>query len=132
MPVDVAAAALLDVLHAATFEPVVHLVAPNPVSWRTVFKPLADRLGASLVPAQEWLRKAQSAAERAAASGEHESAFQLMAFFESALGAKGTTAALATDRAVSVSKSLATMHALGEEDVATWLRYWGSVGFLKL
>ena len=109
---------------------VAHLTAPHPVSWSAVFEPMATRLRVPLVPAAEWLAQVRTAGDRANAAGEHESAFQLMNFFDGVMGAKEVL--FATDRSVAMSKTLAGMKQLGEDDVEKWLAYWSGVGFLEV
>ncbi|OSD00742.1 acetyl-CoA synthetase-like protein [Trametes coccinea BRFM310] len=134
VPVDVAATTLLEFLHTASSEPVLHLASPRPAAWRDVFSVLADELGVPLVPASEWLDKLRKSAQDAtinpanAPGDAHFSAHNLVPFFEAALARKEVK--LGTERAVQVSSTLASMRPVSGEDAKGWVRFWRGVGFL--
>ncbi|KAI0651021.1 acetyl-CoA synthetase-like protein [Trametes meyenii] len=131
VPIDVAATALLEMLHSGV--PVLHLTSPKPISWNTVFAPLAEQLDATLVSSAEWLAKLRQSAQDAQkgpnADG-HDSAHNLVPFFEAALSAKEVK--FDTQKAVEASGALANICPLDGEDAKKWVRFWKSVGFLDL
>ncbi|KAI0369579.1 acetyl-CoA synthetase-like protein [Pilatotrama ljubarskyi] len=130
VPVDMAASALLEMLCGG--EGALHLTSPRPVPWNAVFGVLAEQLGVTLVPASEWLAKLRQAAQDTGSAGaaKHEPAHALLPFFEAAMSAKQVE--FETARAVRVSRALASMNPLGEEDVKKWVRFWRAVGLLTV
>ena len=124
VPVDIAAATILDVLRAPSPESVVHLTAPKSVSWEAVVAPMAVRLAVPLIPAKEWVARYKREVE----AGAQESAFQLLDFFEAFV--KGREVQFSTERAEAASVALKGMKQLGAEDVGKWLEFWAGVGFL--
>ncbi|KAI8989661.1 acetyl-CoA synthetase-like protein [Trametes punicea] len=129
VPVDVAASALLEMLHSR--EPILHLVCPRPVAWNDVFSALAAELGVPLVLAPEWLAKLRQAAQEAAKGPNverHESAHNLVPFLETSMERREVK--LDTTKAVKVSTTLASMKPVGKEDAAKWVQFWRSIGFL--
>ncbi|KAI8996240.1 acetyl-CoA synthetase-like protein [Trametes punicea] len=129
VPVDVAASALLEMLHGG--EHMLHLVCPRPVPWNDVVGALAAELGVPLVPASEWVAKLRQAAQDAAKGPNverHESAHNLVPFLETSMERKEVK--LDTAKAVKVSKTLASMKPVGKEDAAQWMRFWRAIGFL--
>ena len=131
MPVDVASAALLEMLYSD--EAVLHLTGPKHVSWNDVFQPIAGKLGIPLVPAAEWLKNltksSRAANEAQLRTDKHDSAHALVDFFQTSLSNKAVS--IATDKAVLASPSLARLGPPSEADVLKWLAYWENVGFLK-
>ena len=127
-----AAATLLDVLASSTPEPVIHLTAPQPVSWDTVFGPMASCFGVPVLPAEEWTVKVKAAAEEATRKGDFDSAFQLVDFFEATMREDSKEVLFGTEKAEGASKSLREMQVLGKDDVKRWLEFWKGIGFLHL
>jgi hypothetical protein len=126
VPVDVVAAALIDM--SRSDEPVFHLSAPQPVPWHAVFSAFAQRLGLPLVPYAEWVVRVSAAAE-ANTADENVPAFALLDFFRAANF--GEDVRMSTTRAVTVSRALAEMRPLGEEDAFKYLGFWKTVGHVK-
>ena len=130
MPVDIASAALLEMLYSG--EPILHLTSPKPALWNDVFGPIAKKLGIPLVPAGEWLEKLKQSArvanEAQLQAEGHDSAHTLIDFLEVSLSNKEVP--FATDKAVVASTSLARLAPLSEADALKWIAYWESVGFL--
>ena len=126
VPVDTAAAAILEMLQS--HERVLSLTALRRVTWMEIFQPVAEILGVPLVSASEWLEKLRESAREAEDGKGHESAHNLIDFFEATFSAKETP--FATEKAVRASRSLAELKSLGREDVLRWLLFWESVGFL--
>ncbi|KAL1938320.1 hypothetical protein VTO73DRAFT_11771 [Trametes versicolor] len=131
VPVDVAASALLEMLYSG--EQVLHLSAPRPVPWNTVFGPIAEWLGVPLVPPSEWLaklRESAKAAESGPKVGAHDSAHNLLPFFEAAMSIKELK--FDNGKAVTVSKALAELQPLGKDDALKWLQFWKDAKFLEI
>ena len=132
MPVDIASAALLEMLYSD--EPILHLTSPRPALWNDVFGPIAKRLGVPFVPAGEWLEKLKQSAHVAneahlQAEG-HDSAHTLIDFLEVSLSGKEVP--FSTDKALAASTSLARLGPLHQADALKWVTYWESVGFLDV
>ncbi|KAI0659473.1 acetyl-CoA synthetase-like protein [Cubamyces menziesii] len=129
VPVDVAASALLEMLFSG--EQVLHLSSPRSASWNDVFAPLAEQLGVALVSVSEWLnrlRQSAQEADRGPNVAGHESAYNLVPFFEAALSRKEVP--FDTQKAVKASPTLANMNQIGREDAMKWVQFWQGVGFL--
>ena len=114
-------------------EPILHLVSPRPVSWDTIFRPIAERLGLQLVEYAEWLGLVEaSAAEESAVARpgvvEHDSAHNLLAFFRD----EGMKFALDTEKAVGASSALACVKPLSGEDAERYVGYWAKVGHIEV
>ncbi len=124
-------------------EPIVHLVHPRPVLWRTLLAPIAQELNVPLVPYARWLSALGGSVERGSAE-EVEAmrlnpALRLLSFYE----AQGETTEgtpdreamglvfIATDKAVRVSKSLARLPQLDGERAMMWLAAWRKSGFVS-
>ena len=125
VPVDVAATVIIDLIHAPAMDPVIHLVAPQPVPWETVATQMAASLRVPLIPAAEWVVQYKSAVEARA----REPAFQLGDFFKAF--AEGREMRVATERAMEASECMKNMRLLGAEDVGRWLDFRYEVGFLE-
>ncbi|KAH9915952.1 acetyl-CoA synthetase-like protein [Epithele typhae] len=131
LPIDVAAASVLEFLtapHPERTTPVYHVTAPYPVMWADVLTPMAARLGVPLVPSAEWVEKVK--VDASAPGRKHESAHELVGFFEVTMAGRETL--FATERAEAAARTLREMTPLGEADVERWLRYWAGVGFLEV
>ncbi|RPD70255.1 acetyl-CoA synthetase-like protein [Lentinus tigrinus ALCF2SS1-7] len=129
VPIDIAASTLLEVLHGN--EGIVHLTSPRPVTWNDIIKPIAAKLNVPLVPAEEWLKRLRDDAARPGSQTRgHESAHQLIGFFEAAMAEKEVR--FGTEKAVKASPTLRDMQSLGEKDALKWLEFLNKVGFLNL
>ncbi|KAI0673258.1 acetyl-CoA synthetase-like protein [Trametes maxima] len=131
VPIDIAATALLEMISSG--EPVLHLTSPKPVSWNTVFAPLAEQLGATLVPSTKWLAKLRLSAldaRKGPNADGHDSAHNLVPFFEAVLSMKELK--FDTQKAVKTSGTLANISPLDGEDAKKWVQFWKSIGFLDL
>ncbi|KAI1791167.1 acetyl-CoA synthetase-like protein [Ganoderma leucocontextum] len=124
-------------------EPIVHLVHPRPVPWRTLLAPIAQELGVPLVPYTQWLSALAGSVEHGSAE-EVEAmrlnpALRLLPFYkaqgETTEGAPDREAMglvfIATDKAVRVSESLARLPQLDSERARMWLAGWRQSGFLS-
>ncbi len=150
IPTDAAASVIVEAL--ASDWPYLHLVHPKPIQWSSVITPIAKALHVPLVSLEEWTEKLQHALEKL---GSEESAVQAaaenpaMKLVDFYIGAASAVAAssdrfgasgmeheafslsrLETTETVRVSKSLANLPTLSNEDVERWLGYWKSKGAL--
>lgn len=119
-------------------EPILHLVNPNPVSWRTFLKPLAREMNASLVPYAEWLSRLQASLQDTSLSEvahlERNPALRLLDYYRALelndemepLG----VVRLDTAKAVRVTPSLLSMP-LTEVLVERWMASWRKSGFIS-
>ncbi|KAA1471161.1 acetyl-CoA synthetase-like protein [Dentipellis sp. KUC8613] len=134
LPIDVAATALLDMLHST--EPILHLVHPQPTHWESIFRRVSTRLGGlPLIRYGEWVERLRDAASKDiyATDGESDDARPnpaavLMEFFER--GEYGEDVPLATEKAVKVSKTLREAKPIDDEDVDRFMEHWKKLGFL--
>lgn len=117
----------------ASKEPILHLTSPRPVAWNDIFTPIADQLGVPLVSFVEWLERLRGAARQAEEGGQtdmHDSAFNLLDFFEATMSGRETLCS--TDESVRAARALDELQPIGKEDVSRWLSFWEHVGFLSL
>ncbi|KAI0743094.1 acetyl-CoA synthetase-like protein [Daedaleopsis nitida] len=128
VPVDIAASAILEMLHSDGR--IFHITLPRPAAWNDVVVPIAERLGVPAVPSSEWMDKLRADARRAETTGDHDSAHTLIDFFDETMS--GGETLFGTEKAVAASRSMAALAPIGREDALKWLSYWESVGFLTL
>lgn len=120
-------------------EPILHLVNPNPVPWRTFLKPLAQALKVSLVSYDEWLfRLGECLKDTSISEVEHlkrNPALRLLDYYRGLelndemepLG----VVRLDTAKSVRVAPTLLEMP-LTEERAVHWLASWRSSGFIPV
>ncbi|TFK32327.1 acetyl-CoA synthetase-like protein [Crucibulum laeve] len=132
LPVDTAAAALLDLLPVANERAsILHLNHPRPVSWNLVFKAFADRLGLQFILYEEWIENLNATIREASApSLENEVAFTLLDFFQH--GSFGAGVNVAIDEARVMSSTLDRAAPLDEGDIEKYLKYWESIGHIAV
>ena len=121
-------------------EPILHLVHPRPVYWRTLLEPIAQELGVPLVPYAEWLAKLEGSVEHGSAEEveamKANPALRLLPFYKAQ--AETMTADreamglvfISTEKAVRVSESLAKLPQLDAERARMWLAAWKRSGFI--
>ncbi|KAJ7245421.1 hypothetical protein C8J57DRAFT_1082265 [Mycena rebaudengoi] len=129
LPVDVAAAAILDFLSQISLPRIVHLVHPQPVPWSALGHILAIELSTTLVPYAQWL----SCIEEQQATNSLFRAGRLLSFFRSLNQKAGGEAfglpKLDMKYSLGMSTSLrALSRGIGKEEVKRWIKYWEDVG----
>ncbi|KIK61193.1 hypothetical protein GYMLUDRAFT_43266 [Collybiopsis luxurians FD-317 M1] len=126
--VDIAAATLVDIAKSKTEEPVLHLMARSPVSWDTVFRPIAKRLGnLPLVSYEKWLESLETLTSKGETTIK-PSAAALLPFFRHAQF--GNQIKYDVSKTCQVSTTMAQMEPLSAEDVVKSVDYWEKIGFL--
>ncbi|PIL27263.1 hypothetical protein GSI_10408 [Ganoderma sinense ZZ0214-1] len=123
-------------------EPILHLVHPRAVPWRSIITPIAAELGVPLVTYDEWLA---ALVRTAGAEGSFQAveamrknpALRLLDFFRAGRHVKEGFEPLglphlSTEKARSASETLAAMSAIGEAEAKAWVAAWRSVGFLDV
>ncbi|TBU28871.1 acetyl-CoA synthetase-like protein [Dichomitus squalens] len=132
-----AAQALLEMRSSPS--PVLHLVHPHPVAWRTLLEPIADELGVPLVPFQDWLAALEECDSDPLDEGHTDAvgtnpALRLLGLFRSwTSGSKsGPVSGLRvlTDKAEAASETLRDLPHLEEEVARSWIAAWRRSGFL--
>lgn len=130
-----AAAALIQMRHS--IEPVLHLISPNPVPWRTFLVPFSEELGVPLVPLTTWIE----AMEENLRSTEYSEVelmkrnpgLRLLSTYRSAISSGDeeplNVIRLDTSKAKKAAPSLNGVK-MGPDWVGKWVRYWRSSGFL--
>lgn len=140
-----AAAAIIDFQSSPNTPQTVHLVHPRPVSWTTIFTPIAKSLGVPLVPYAEWLASmeknlADTSRNSVEAVKENPALLLIDMFRPYVEGATGNEARdalgvpqLATVEAQRASSALhpENLPVLGLEDAEGWLAYWRKAGLLR-
>ncbi|KAH8101719.1 acetyl-CoA synthetase-like protein, partial [Cristinia sonorae] len=118
-------------------EPILHLVNPNPVPWRTFLEPLAQAMNVSLVPYEQWLPKlGDCLGDRSLPEVEHlkrNPALRLLDYYR-ALQLNDDMEPLGivrlnTTKAVHIAPSLLEMP-LSAELAVRWLKSWRMSSFL--
>ncbi|PIL34345.1 hypothetical protein GSI_03120 [Ganoderma sinense ZZ0214-1] len=138
-PAYEAAKAFTEMRHSP--EPIVHLVHPRPVSWRSLLEPIAKEVNVPLVPYTQWVSALESSVEQGSAQ-EVEAmrlnpALRLLSFFKAQSTAMAPEreamglAFISTGKAVQVSESLARMPQLDGERAQMWVAAWRKSGFLS-
>jgi hypothetical protein len=124
LPVDVAAAAILDIARHTGNSPravtYLNLVHPNPTPWNDIFKVVADHLQLNLVPYDEWSRLL-GAKKMALASGEHEGSADLIDFLS---GGQLGGGRFRTDVAMEKCPSLRDVKAMEGVDLIKSVNFW--------
>lgn len=155
IPLDAAAKTLLEVCSAKHLPPVVHIVHPRPIRWSALMEGFGKVFGLlsgkelSLVPFSNWNRmvvQAASSLDHVSARRRFPSTMMQTIFdtiarsdtlarnrsgidFEEiqALGVPRLETCICT----SQSPTMESIQPLGEEDVASWMRYWSSAGLFE-
>ncbi|KAG1770620.1 putative nonribosomal peptide synthetase [Suillus placidus] len=155
-PADRVAAAALDIALSETHVPLVNVIHPRPVPWRTIFEGVRDALVASgqtkhplpLEPYSGWMQKLERRAQGAKEGDFNEvPALKILPFIRGFLQPQnaeivsgdaeaGNGLQLVTDKACSLSSTmhlLATRESerLGPSHAQAWVKYWKSKGFFQ-
>ncbi|KAI0750820.1 hypothetical protein C8Q80DRAFT_1268136 [Daedaleopsis nitida] len=119
---------------------ILHLVHSKPVAWHDLIAPIANELGVPLVPYDVWLAALEKDApnkegRRKIQAMRANPALQFMDCFRSRVETQEGREPLglpylSTERARSVSETLANMPELGEVDARQWITAWRASGFL--
>ncbi|TFK49392.1 hypothetical protein OE88DRAFT_1662947 [Heliocybe sulcata] len=143
LPVDLAAAAMLDMLDCE--DKVLHLRHPKPIAWDGMALPMAELLGVGTAPFSDWLARLEhewkAQGIRKIAPGL-EPAIRIINMYRSAcppdhaargiVESNGMMPVLSIDRALGTSATLRApgLSPLHQVDFAQWVDYWKHVGFL--
>ncbi|KAJ6476525.1 hypothetical protein C8R47DRAFT_1323640 [Mycena vitilis] len=127
IPVNIAAATVLDVLKAPpTFE-CVNILHPQPADWTTILNPLAKTLGVPVIAYPEWVDALRQVAATEAARATP--AIALLDIFMSQ-GEKGGSVFIDGEHKFDLESTIAASPAffsvapLTEADALAWLKYW--------
>ena len=114
--------------------PILHLVHPRPVGWRTLVAPIAQDLGVPLVSYTDWLKAleacAQEGAEEEVDAMRANPALRLLEFFRAQGSADKPEVRLSTEGAERASETLRGLAQLGPADRSRWMAAWRASGFL--
>ncbi|KAG2115628.1 hypothetical protein DEU56DRAFT_932582 [Suillus clintonianus] len=141
LPIDVAAASMVEMFNSPPG--VYHLIHPSPVSWTTLMQEAARIMNVPLVPYAQWLASLEKqASSQTATTSQDNPALRLLDFFKFTARRKNlaTNTEVFSGPELSCAKSLRespTMRSivsnpLGAKDVAKWIGYWRSVGFIPV
>ncbi|KAG8748024.1 hypothetical protein FRC10_009776 [Ceratobasidium sp. 414] len=158
IPLDAAAKTLLDVCQVPPkdFPSVVHVVHPRPVQWSSIMRAFVQTTKAlvgqdlSLLPFGEWNQVVAQAASSCNPTSAHQRfpSTAIQATFDAVSQADALTRELRgvssvevealgaprlqTSVCASLSPTLGSIPALGNDNVARWMSYWENVGlFVK-
>ena len=114
--------------------PVLHLVHPHPVSWRTLIAPIAKDLGVPLVSYPEWFKALEGCVEEGTMEEvdamRGNPALRLLDFFRAPASGDRPAVLPSTEKAEKVSGTLRNLPPLGEGDSKRWMAAWRASGFL--
>lgn len=139
LPSDAAAKSVIDMRNSDV--QFLHLTHPHPVPWTTIMKPISQELGIPMVPLQDWISSLKQSGEgldasSAVATLDDNPALKLLDFFVPK-GEKKSNDSQAFDlkmmdvtKAQTISRTLAELPPLSDDEVLKWLSYWRSIGFL--
>ncbi|KAG2142363.1 hypothetical protein DEU56DRAFT_979550 [Suillus clintonianus] len=139
LPVDVAAASLVEMFDSPPG--VYHFTHPSPVSWTIPMQEAARIMNVPLVPYAQWLASLEKQASSQTSKTLQNPALRLLDFFRYTTRRKNTTNTenflepeLSCAKALQESSTLRSMVSspLGAQDVAKWMGYWRSVGFITV
>ena len=136
IPTPHAAKALLQMRHSQ--EPVLHLVHPHPVPWKTFLQPLSDTLHVPLVPYKVWLERLEACLPDHrypdAADMQKYPALRVLTFFRDVEIHKDReplgVARLDVKRAIIAAPAL-EMDPLTSEWALKWLKAWRVIGLMS-
>lgn len=147
LPIHKGAAVIAEMRDAPTGT--LHIAHPRPVTWESVFEPLASILDVPLVPYAEWYERLQSSLFDSASNTDaltiDNPALKLLDFFRVSFEVTETPKALcstrdclgllprvALEKSKMASKTLGdeNIAQLGKEDAARWIQHWREIGFL--
>ncbi|KAG1725077.1 acyl transferase domain-containing protein [Suillus paluster] len=138
LPVDVAAASMVEMFNSPPG--VYHLTHPSPVSWTVPMREAARIMNVPLVPYTQWLASLEKQAlSQTAKASQINPALRLLDFFRYTIRRKNLTNTdnflepeLSCAKALQESPTLQSIVSspLGPQDVAKWMAYWRSVGFI--
>lgn len=140
LPVDTAAAAIVDLRHVPEDIDCAHIIHPKPVPWSSIISEISKSLRVPVVPYAEWFGKLSDAlAEPALRDGTP--ACRLFEFFERALESSTRRGRPETERsmgeafderkyAMGVAREVCrvlgreSVEPISGEDVEKWLEFW--------
>jgi hypothetical protein len=102
---------------------VFNIVNPNPVPWKLLVEVQQQRFGpqAKVVPLQEWIQKMESDDAQKIAEPNLKAAVKLV----STLGDGRGEVKYATEQAVGVSKTMASIKPIDKVILEMWFDQWG-------
>ncbi|KAG1732311.1 hypothetical protein EDB19DRAFT_1912149 [Suillus lakei] len=141
LPIDAAAASMVEMFNSPPG--VYHLTHPSPVSWTTLMQQAARIMDVPLVPYNQWLAALEKrASSQTATTSQNNAALRLLDFFGVTLRRRNLTTntesflgpELSCAKTLQESQTLRSIVSspLGAKDVAKWMGYWRSVGFISV
>lgn len=130
LPVDIAAAAIVDFLDTPISAGIFHLINPRPIPWLKIARVVASELSVSLVSYADWLARLEGSRD----SSDTFRALRLLQFFRSVAIHPEDDAfgfpKLDMTNALDSSSALRNSCGLKETNVKEWMRYWQEAGTL--
>ncbi|PQE12515.1 nrps-like enzyme protein [Rutstroemia sp. NJR-2017a BBW] len=126
IPIDQAASVISDIISSTPKSndlQVFNIVNPNPVPWQLLVEVQQQRFGpqAKVVPLQEWIRKMESDDAQKIAEPNLKAAVKLV----STLGDGRDEVKYATEQAVGISKTMASIKPIDKIILEMWFDQWG-------
>ncbi|KAG2139356.1 hypothetical protein DEU56DRAFT_980346 [Suillus clintonianus] len=139
LPIDVAAASIVEMFNSPPG--VYHLTHPSPVSWTVLMQEAARIMNIPLVPPTQWLASLEEQASSQTTTSQNNPALRLLDLFRYTPHRSNlTTNTVNLEPELSCAKVLqesptlrSTISSpLGATDVAKWIGYWRSIGFIPV
>ena len=121
--------------------PILHLVHPRAVAWRTVLEPIAEEFHVPLVPFRDWLAALEECNGDPFDAGHADAirnnpALRLLGLFRSWSSAStpGPVSGLpvSTENAAAASETLRNLPRVDAEMARSWIAAWRRSGFLPV
>lgn len=138
MPLQHAAAALVDLRKAPPTIKIVHLIHPRSISWSSISSVISSELKVPLVPYAEWLTRLERfSSQNRNGNGSQDAtqirALQLLPFYRAIFtmhrGESMGFSKLSSSNLLNVVD--AALPQLNDVDVKQWLAYWRGAGLLS-
>lgn len=126
MPVNRAASAITDFLFSKELAPIIHLENPARQTWTSVLQDLSELLGGvPSVSYAEWLERVHALGN----DPQRNPASKLFEFFErDFLRMSSGSVALGTEKARSISQTMASSGPIERHHLEEYVHYWKSIG----
>jgi thioester reductase-like protein len=127
LPTDVVAQVIVELANTESLPAIAHAVHPRTVGWSEVIRPVAESIGAQIVPYDKWIAELEKEVDMT-----KNPAIKLLAYYKGRAPVEGAErGVIETERTTLLSPALATLSKLSSGDSERWIGYWRELGFLK-
>lgn len=126
LPTDVVAQVIVELVKTESLPAIAHAVHPRTVGWCEVIKPVAQSIGAQIVPYDKWIAELEKEVDMT-----KNPAIKLLEYYKARAPVEGAErGVIETERTSLLSPTLATLSKLSSNDSDRWIGYWREQGFL--